>query len=179
MVLMLNGHGGARSSGSDAWWGGFSTWAPRSGRIAGGRCNRFLAGGNPEPGQLLRLRAETKMPGKAWLQWKVIPREEKKALLLQTSFFAPKGLLGWLYWYAAYRASQIYLWKAYRPDCNSGNKLETQTGLICRSPRRQEKTQLFLIEPRATRPNQTRSIKKKTARVAAEILKYNKPSGFS
>jgi len=43
-----------------------------------------------------------KMPGIAWLQWQVTPREKKKALLLQTSFFAPKGLLGWLYWYAAY-----------------------------------------------------------------------------
>lgn len=55
-----------------------------------------------EPGQLLRLRAEMKLPGIAWLQWQVTPREKKKALLLQTSFFAPKGLLGWLYWYAAY-----------------------------------------------------------------------------
>jgi uncharacterized protein YbjT (DUF2867 family) len=55
-----------------------------------------------EPGQLLRLRAEMKMPGIAWLQWQVTPREKKKALLLQTSFFAPKGLLGWLYWYASY-----------------------------------------------------------------------------
>lgn len=55
-----------------------------------------------EPGQLLRLRAEMKTPGIAWLQWQVTPREKEKALLLQTSFFAPKGLLGWLYWYAAY-----------------------------------------------------------------------------
>jgi len=55
-----------------------------------------------EPGQLLRLRSEMKTPGIAWLQWQLTPKEKKKALLLQTSFFAPKGLLGWLYWYAAY-----------------------------------------------------------------------------
>jgi uncharacterized protein YndB with AHSA1/START domain len=55
-----------------------------------------------EPGQLLRLRTEMKMPGKAWLQWQVTPREKKKAFLTQTTFFAPKGLMGWLYWYAAY-----------------------------------------------------------------------------
>jgi uncharacterized protein YbjT (DUF2867 family) len=55
-----------------------------------------------QPGQLLRLRAEMKMPGKAWLQWQVTSQEKKTAMLLQTSFFAPKGLLGWLYWYAAY-----------------------------------------------------------------------------
>ena len=55
-----------------------------------------------EPGQLLRLRSEMKTPGIAWLQWQVTPREKKSVLLLQTSYFAPKGLLGWLYWYAAY-----------------------------------------------------------------------------
>jgi uncharacterized protein YbjT (DUF2867 family) len=55
-----------------------------------------------EPGHLLRLRAEMKMPGKAWLQWQVIPREKKNTVLVQTSFFAPKGLSGWLYWVAAY-----------------------------------------------------------------------------
>ena len=55
-----------------------------------------------EPERLLRLRTEMKMPGKAWLQWQVTPREKKKAFLTQTTFFAPKGLMGWLYWYAAY-----------------------------------------------------------------------------
>jgi uncharacterized protein YbjT (DUF2867 family) len=55
-----------------------------------------------EPGRLLRLRAEMKVPGKAWLEWKIIPREAEQALLSQTAFFAPKGLMGWLYWYALY-----------------------------------------------------------------------------
>ncbi|PWB53913.1 MAG: DUF2867 domain-containing protein [Anaerolineales bacterium] len=55
-----------------------------------------------EPGHLLRLRSEMKMPGIAWLEWHVTPRGKESALLLQTSFFAPKGMLGWLYWYAVY-----------------------------------------------------------------------------
>jgi uncharacterized protein YbjT (DUF2867 family) len=55
-----------------------------------------------EPGRLLRLRAEMKVPGKAWLQFQVFPREEEHSLLSQTAFFAPKGLIGWLYWYALY-----------------------------------------------------------------------------
>ena len=55
-----------------------------------------------EPGRLLRLRAEMKVPGKAWLQLQVTPGEADQALLSQTAFFAPKGLLGWLYWYALY-----------------------------------------------------------------------------
>jgi len=55
-----------------------------------------------EPERLLRLRAEMKMPGKAWLQWQVTPQEDEKTLLSQTTFFAPRGLTGWLYWYVSY-----------------------------------------------------------------------------
>jgi hypothetical protein len=55
-----------------------------------------------EPECLLRLRAEMKVPGKAWLQLKVTPHEAEQTLLSQTAFFAPRGLLRWLYWYALY-----------------------------------------------------------------------------
>ena len=60
-----------------------------------------------EPDQLLRLRAEMKVPGKAWLQFQVTPGEQGQTLLSQTAFFAPKGLLGWLYWYALYPLHQL------------------------------------------------------------------------
>jgi uncharacterized protein YbjT (DUF2867 family)/uncharacterized protein YndB with AHSA1/START domain len=55
-----------------------------------------------EPDQLLRLRAEMKVPGKAWLQFQVTPGEDGQSLLEQTAFFAPKGLVGWMYWYGLY-----------------------------------------------------------------------------
>jgi hypothetical protein len=55
-----------------------------------------------EPGRQIRLRAEMKVPGKAWLQFQAKPHEDGQSLLTQTAFFAPKGLLGWLYWYALY-----------------------------------------------------------------------------
>ena len=54
-----------------------------------------------EPDHLLRLRAEMKVPGKAWLQFKVTD-QDGQSNLSQTAFFAPKGLSGWLYWYALY-----------------------------------------------------------------------------
>jgi uncharacterized protein YbjT (DUF2867 family) len=54
-----------------------------------------------EPGQLLRLRAEMKVPGRAWLQFEATPHQGK-TLLTQTAFFAPKGLSGFLYWYLLY-----------------------------------------------------------------------------
>jgi uncharacterized protein YbjT (DUF2867 family) len=52
-----------------------------------------------EPNRLLRLRAEMRLPGKAWLQFEAQPREGK-TLLTVTAFFAPHGLFGFLYWYA-------------------------------------------------------------------------------
>jgi uncharacterized protein YbjT (DUF2867 family) len=55
-----------------------------------------------ETGKSLRLRAEMKLPGRAWLQFEVHPLENDKSLLVQTAYFAPKGLVGVLYWYALY-----------------------------------------------------------------------------
>jgi uncharacterized protein YbjT (DUF2867 family) len=56
-----------------------------------------------EPTHLMRLRAEMKVPGRAWLQFEVKSQEhDTRPLLTQTAFFAPKGLLGLAYWYALY-----------------------------------------------------------------------------
>lgn len=54
------------------------------------------------PGMLLRLRAEMKVPGLAWLQFEVYPLEDGYSQLIQTAFFAPKGLPGLIYWYILY-----------------------------------------------------------------------------
>ncbi len=50
----------------------------------------------------IRLRAEMKVPGDAWLQFEAEPQAGGKTLLVQTTFFAPKGLFGFLYWYLLY-----------------------------------------------------------------------------
>ena len=55
-----------------------------------------------EPGRLLRLRAEMKVPGRAWLEFHVEPIDALSSLLSQTAFFAPRGLTGLLYWYLLY-----------------------------------------------------------------------------
>jgi len=55
-----------------------------------------------ESDRLLRLRAEMKVPGRAWLQFQVHPQPDGSSVLSQTAFFAPKGLFGLLYWYLLY-----------------------------------------------------------------------------
>lgn len=53
------------------------------------------------PGRLLRLRGELKLPGKAWLEYRVVP-EKGESRLIQTAYFEPKGLPGLAYWYLLY-----------------------------------------------------------------------------
>jgi len=50
---------------------------------------------------LLRLRAEMKVPGRAWRQYEVTSIEGGSRLV-QTAFFEPKGLPGLVYWYVLY-----------------------------------------------------------------------------
>jgi uncharacterized protein YbjT (DUF2867 family) len=48
--------------------------------------------------RLLRLRAEMRVPGRAWLQYEVTDRTDG-CVVSQTAFFEPKGLSGIIYWY--------------------------------------------------------------------------------
>ena len=56
--------------------------------------------------QILRLFAEMKVPGRAWLQFEVEP-VDAGSRIHQTAIFEPKGLLGPLYWYALYPIHKI------------------------------------------------------------------------
>lgn len=53
-----------------------------------------------QQGGLLRLRAEMIVPGAAWLEFRVTPERAGGSVLTQRALFAPKGLLGRLYWLA-------------------------------------------------------------------------------
>jgi uncharacterized protein YbjT (DUF2867 family) len=55
-----------------------------------------------EPARLMRLRSEMVVPGEAWLQFEAQPLPEGQTRLVQTILMAPKGLLGFLYWYGLY-----------------------------------------------------------------------------
>lgn len=53
-----------------------------------------------EPGRSLRLHAEMKLPGEAWLEFEANPQGAGKSLLTTTAYFDSHGLFGFLYWYA-------------------------------------------------------------------------------
>jgi uncharacterized protein YbjT (DUF2867 family) len=66
-----------------------------------------------EENAFLRLRAEMRLPGKAWLQFKITQdeRDVGAVCLTQTAFFEPRGLLGVLYWYLLYPIHHIIFTK--------------------------------------------------------------------
>ncbi len=49
------------------------------------------------PERMLRLHAEMKLPGEAWLEWEIVPTEEGSDLV-QRAIFQPRGLSGRFYW---------------------------------------------------------------------------------
>ncbi len=51
------------------------------------------------PGELLQLSAEMRLPGDAWLEWRV-GEQGRGQQLEQTAYFRPRGLAGRLSWYA-------------------------------------------------------------------------------
>lgn len=52
------------------------------------------------PPNLMRLRAEMKMPGRAWLEFTVTAREGGGSTLIQRAVYWPKGLSGHAYWWS-------------------------------------------------------------------------------
>ena len=62
-----------------------------------------------EPGRRLLLRAEMRLPGEGWLQFESVPLPQetiaatgRQTKVVQTAFFDPHGLFGYLYWYSVY-----------------------------------------------------------------------------
>jgi hypothetical protein len=50
--------------------------------------------------KLLRLRAEMRLPGEAWLEFRIEAGDGGGPTLHQRALFVPRGLLGHLYWWA-------------------------------------------------------------------------------
>jgi uncharacterized protein YndB with AHSA1/START domain len=60
-----------------------------------------------EPERRLLLHSELKAPGEGWMEWRLEPEEGGRTRLLQTGFFTPRGLPGFLYWYLFYPGHEL------------------------------------------------------------------------
>lgn len=114
----------ARIGGRTGWYYGNRLWRLRGvldwlaggpGMRRGRRNSEILAAGDTldfwrveafEQNHLLRLAAEMRLPGRAWLQFEVTS-EAGGSLIRQTALFDPVGLLGLVYWYALWVVHQM------------------------------------------------------------------------
>ncbi len=76
-----------------------------------------------EEPRLLRLRAEMKVPGKAWLQWET-EVDGHCTRVVQTALFAPVGLTGTLYWSALYPIHKVIFSGLVRSIAREAERLE-------------------------------------------------------
>lgn len=114
----------ARIGGDAGWYYGNRLWRLRGllDRLAGGpglrrgrRDPETVVPGDTvdfwrveavEAGRLLRLAAEMRLPGRAWLQFELTPGDGG-TVIRQTALFDPVGLAGLLYWYALWPVHQL------------------------------------------------------------------------
>ena len=112
-----------RIGGRTGWYYGNWLWSLRGfldllvggvGVRRGRRDPEYLHVGDPldfwrveqyETSYRLRLNAEMKLPGRAWLEFEVTPAEQGSTIR-QTAIFDPRGLLGLVYWYGIYPLHQ-------------------------------------------------------------------------
>jgi uncharacterized protein YbjT (DUF2867 family) len=95
-----------------------------------------------EPGRLLRLAAEMRLPGRAWLQFEVTP-ENGGSLIRQTALFDPVGLGGLLYWYGLWAIHQLVFAGMLRSIARAARDLpegsESDRGMMARRPDRKRR----------------------------------------
>ncbi len=63
-----------------------------------------------DPPELLRLRAEMKVPGEAWLEWRVTQVSPTTSELRQLARFHPRGISGRAYWWVLLPFHKV-IWK--------------------------------------------------------------------
>jgi uncharacterized protein YbjT (DUF2867 family) len=75
-----------------------------------------------EPGKRLRLAAEMKLPGRAWLEFEV-QSFDGRAELRQTATFDPLGLLGMAYWYGVWPLHELVFAGMLRGIAHAAEKI--------------------------------------------------------
>ena len=77
-----------------------ATRAPRPGWAAVDQAAVALVDEAGARGHLLRLRAEMRLPGLAWLELAARTDDQGRTVFEQRALFHPHGLAGHLYWWA-------------------------------------------------------------------------------
>jgi uncharacterized protein YbjT (DUF2867 family) len=83
-----------------------------------------------ERDRLLRLRAEMRLPGFAWLQFEALPHEGGGNSLRQTAFFEPRGLFGYAYWFSVLPFHALIFGNMSRRIALEAERLDSQRSQV-------------------------------------------------
>ena len=75
-------------------------------------------------GRLLRLRAEMKLPGLAWLELEVRRNDDNQVVYHQRAIYHPRGLAGHLYWWAVWPFHGIVFGSMVRNITKAAHELD-------------------------------------------------------
>lgn len=78
-----------------------------------------------EDNRLLRLVAEMKVPGRAWLEFEVT-EHDGVCKVRQTAIFDPVGLFGIVYWYSLFPLHEFVFRGMLRNICRAGEKINSR-----------------------------------------------------
>ena len=79
------------------------------------------------PNNFLSLSAEMKLPGRAWLEFEVIEKENTSTIK-QTAIFEPIGIFGKMYWYSLYPLHQLIFSGMLKAIADKALTLSKRTG---------------------------------------------------
>ncbi len=82
-----------------------------------------------EKDKSLLLRAEMKVPGKAWLLFEAIPNGSRTQLV-QTAMFAPRGFFGLIYWYGLFPIHTILFGQLIAKIAAAAESIERAEGSV-------------------------------------------------
>ena len=87
-----------------------------------------------EPNRRLRLLAEMRLPGRAWLEFEVQPTRNGSQIR-QTAIFDPVGLAGLAYWYVVYPLHQIVFAGMLHGIVKAGREMQESSAISWRPSR--------------------------------------------
>ena len=102
-----------------------------------------------EEDRFLRLRAEMKVPGKAWLQYTIHQIDGERSQVTQTAIYEPKGLSGFLYWYFFYVPHRFIfpgMFRELRHRAEAAYEAERETPRTNTSTEKADPPSLLLLE---------------------------------
>ena len=107
-----------------------------------------------EENKLLRLSAEMKVPGRAWLEFEVCQSEDGKTEVRQTAIFDPVGLFGIVYWYSLFPLHELVFGGMLRNICRAVTTDDQDSS----APKESEKRNVESESSTSTQKNESRTL---------------------